>query len=95
MCVGIFPLYGLTRLTHGYGEAKGFEWTVLVRMDQSHILAPVRLVLLNIAMAGAAVWVPMFIALAVDDRAIAPRMGADATRERRGPTRGGGGRTAK
>jgi two-component system cell cycle sensor histidine kinase/response regulator CckA len=49
--------------THGYGEAKGFEWTVLLRMDQSHILAPVRLVLLNIGMAGAAVWVPMFIAL--------------------------------
>ena len=49
--------------THGYGEAKGFEWTVLVRRDQSHILAPVRLVLLNIGMAGAAVWVPMFIAL--------------------------------
>lgn len=49
--------------THGYGDVKGLDWTVLVRMDESHILAPVRMVLLHIALAGATVWIPMFIAL--------------------------------
>ena len=49
--------------THGYGRFKGLDWTVLIRMDRSDILAPVRLVLLNIGIAGAVVWTPMFIAL--------------------------------
>lgn len=50
-------------MTHGYGDFKGLKWTVLVRMDRSDILAPVRLVMLNIGIAGAVVWIPMFIAL--------------------------------
>jgi PAS domain S-box-containing protein len=49
--------------THGYGDFKGLNWTVLVRMDRSDILAPVRTVLLNIGIAGAIVWIPMFIVL--------------------------------
>jgi PAS domain S-box-containing protein len=49
--------------THGYGRFKGLDWTVLIRMDRDDILAPVRLVLLNIGIAGAIVWTPMFIAL--------------------------------
>ena len=49
--------------THGYGRFKGLDWTVLIRMDRGDILAPVRLVLLNIGIAGAAIWTPMFIAL--------------------------------
>jgi PAS domain S-box-containing protein len=49
--------------THGYGRFKGLGWTVLIRMDRSDILAPVRMVLFNIGIAGAVVWIPMFIAL--------------------------------
>ena len=49
--------------THGYGDFKGLNWTVLIRMDRSDILAPVRMVLLNIGIAGAVVWIPMFVAL--------------------------------
>jgi PAS domain S-box-containing protein len=49
--------------TRAYGDFKGLDWTVLIRMDRSDILAPVRLVLLNIGIAGAIVWIPMVIAL--------------------------------
>ena len=49
--------------TRGYHNFKGLNWTVLVRMDRTDILAPVRMVLLNIGVAGAVVWIPMFIAL--------------------------------
>ncbi|MEP6888782.1 MAG: PAS domain S-box protein, partial [Nitrospirales bacterium] len=49
--------------TRGYGRFKGLDWVVLIRMDRSDILAPVRMVLLNIGIAGAIVWIPMFIAL--------------------------------
>jgi len=49
--------------THGYGDYEGPNWAVLIRMDRDAILSPVRLVLINIGLAGAVVWVPMFVAL--------------------------------
>ncbi len=47
----------------GYGEFKGLKWGVLIRRDRSSILGPVREVLRNIGLAGAAVWGPMLGAL--------------------------------
>jgi PAS domain S-box-containing protein len=49
--------------TKGYGEFKGLRWTVLIRMDRSLILTPVRTVLKNLGLAGVTVWVPMLIVL--------------------------------
>ena len=49
--------------THGYGDYEGPNWGVLVRMDRDDILSPVRHVLVNIGIAGAVVWAPMFVAL--------------------------------
>ncbi|HJU05704.1 MAG TPA: PAS domain S-box protein [Nitrospiraceae bacterium] len=49
--------------THGYGEFKGFQWTVLVRRDRADILGPVRTVLRNLGLAGAVIWGPMFAVL--------------------------------
>ena len=49
--------------TRGYGDFEGPNWTVLIRMDRDDILSPVRHVLVNIGIAGAVVWLPMFAAL--------------------------------
>jgi PAS domain-containing protein len=49
--------------TGGYGDFEGPKWTVLIRMDRDDILSPVRVVLVNIGIAGAVVWLPMFAAL--------------------------------
>ncbi len=42
------------------GEYEGLRWTVLMRMDRRDVLAPIREVLLNLGLAGAAVVVPTF-----------------------------------
>jgi len=49
--------------TRGYGDFEGPNWTVLIRMDRDDILSPVRHVLVNIGIAGAVIWLPMFAAL--------------------------------
>jgi PAS domain S-box-containing protein len=46
--------------THGHREFEGLRWTVLMRMDQRDVLAPIREVLWNLSLAGAAVGVPTF-----------------------------------
>lgn len=46
--------------TQGRGGFKGMHWTVLMRMDRGHVLVPIRGVLWNIGLAGAAVVVPTF-----------------------------------
>jgi len=45
--------------TEGYGEFTGLHWGVLVRMDRSDILAPIRTVLQNLALAGALIVLPL------------------------------------
>ncbi|WP_447979219.1 PAS domain S-box protein [Candidatus Nitrospira bockiana] len=49
--------------TQGEGTFRGPDWTILVRMDRRDILAPVRMVLINIGIAGAVIWTPMLIVL--------------------------------
>src|SRR5205809_367847 len=43
----------------GYGDFTGLHWGVLVRMDRSDILAPIRTVLQNLALAGALIVLPL------------------------------------
>src|SRR5438132_11619643 len=45
--------------TEGYGDFTGLHWAVLVRMDRSDILAPIRAVLRNLALAGALIVLPL------------------------------------
>src|SRR5437879_8223552 len=45
--------------TEGYGDFTGLHWAVLVRMDRSDILAPIRSVLQNLALAGALIVLPL------------------------------------
>ncbi|TLY21775.1 MAG: PAS domain S-box protein [Nitrospirae bacterium] len=45
--------------TEGYGDFTGLHWAVLVRMDRSDILAPIRTVLQNLALAGALIILPL------------------------------------
>src|SRR5438132_5290128 len=45
--------------TEGYGDFTGLHWAVLVRMDRSDILAPIRTVLVNLALAGALIVLPL------------------------------------
>src|SRR5438132_9217337 len=45
--------------TEGYGDFTGLHWAVLVRMDRSDILAPIRAVLQNLALAGALIVLPL------------------------------------
>src|SRR5256712_7646290 len=45
--------------TEGYGDFTGLHWGVLVRMDRSDILAPIRTVLQNLALAGALIVLPL------------------------------------
>ena len=49
--------------TQGYGEFSGLQWRVLVRVDRSDILMPIRDVVWRLGAAGAIVWVPMFVLL--------------------------------
>ncbi|TKB56379.1 MAG: PAS domain S-box protein [Nitrospira sp.] len=42
------------------GKFEGMRWTVLMRMDRSDVLAPIREVLWNLGLAGGAVVVPTF-----------------------------------
>lgn len=46
--------------TRGHREFEGLRWTVLMRMDQRDVLAPIREVLWNLGLASAAVGVPIF-----------------------------------
>jgi PAS domain S-box-containing protein len=45
--------------TKGFGEFPGPGWSVYVRMDRAHILAPIRSILWKIGLGGAVVWIPM------------------------------------
>jgi two-component system cell cycle sensor histidine kinase/response regulator CckA len=45
--------------TEGYGDFTGLHWGVLVRMDRSDILAPIRTVLQNLVLAGALIVLPL------------------------------------
>ena len=49
--------------TQGFGEFPGLEWRVLVRMDRSDILMPIRDVVWKLGLAGAIMWGPMFVLL--------------------------------
>ena len=49
--------------TRGYGEFSGLQWQVLVRMDRSDILMPIRDVVWKLGVAGLVVWMPMFVLL--------------------------------
>jgi two-component system, cell cycle sensor histidine kinase and response regulator CckA len=46
--------------TKGYGDFKGFHWAVLVRMDRSAILTPVRSVLWKLGVIGLIICLPLF-----------------------------------
>lgn len=46
--------------TRGIGEIPNLGWRVLVRMDRSDILTPIRSVVWNLGVLGAVIWVPMF-----------------------------------
>jgi PAS domain S-box-containing protein len=45
--------------TYGYGRFTGLHWAVLVRMDRSDILAPIRTVLWKLGVAGIGVLLPL------------------------------------
>jgi len=49
--------------TQGYGEFSGLQWRVLVRVDRSDILMPIRDVVWKLGAAGVIVWGPMFVLL--------------------------------
>ncbi len=49
--------------TGGHGEFSGLGWIVLLRMDRSDVLAPIRTVLWRVGLAGAILWVPTFCLL--------------------------------
>ena len=46
--------------TKGHGDFKGFHWKVLVRMDRSAILTPVRSVLWKLGVIGLIICLPLF-----------------------------------
>jgi PAS domain S-box-containing protein len=46
--------------TRGYGEVPGLDWKVLMRMDRSDILTPIRDVVWKLGAAGVIIWMPMF-----------------------------------
>lgn len=46
--------------TGGYGRFTGLQWGVLVRMDRSNVLAPIRAILWKLGLAGAVIWAPLF-----------------------------------
>ncbi|TLY29639.1 MAG: PAS domain S-box protein [Nitrospirae bacterium] len=45
--------------THGYEQFTGLHWAVLIRMDQSDILAPIHKVLWRLGLGGTALFVPV------------------------------------
>jgi PAS domain S-box-containing protein len=45
--------------TRGYGEFPGLHWGVLIRMDRSEILAPIRMVLWRLGVMGGILFVPL------------------------------------
>ena len=45
--------------TGGYGRFTGLKWGVLVRMDESVVLAPIRAILWKVGIAGIVIWAPM------------------------------------
>lgn len=45
----------------GFGDFRGFEWTVLMRMDRDFILQPIRSVLWKVGIAGTVVWLPLLV----------------------------------
>ena len=47
-------------MTLDSGKFEGMRWTVLMRMDRSDVLAPIREVLWNLGLAGGAVVIPTF-----------------------------------
>ncbi len=49
--------------TQGYGAYRGLQWGILVRIDRSDILAPIREVLWRLVVIGAVIWGPMFLVL--------------------------------
>jgi len=49
--------------TQGIGDFEGMQWTVLLRMDQQDVLAPIRKVLWTLGLTGSAVVIPTFILL--------------------------------
>jgi PAS domain S-box-containing protein len=49
--------------TRGHEDFAGLKWSVLVRMDRSDILAPIRTFLWKVGLLGGAVWVPMLLLL--------------------------------
>lgn len=49
--------------TKGFGEFVGLGWSVLVRMDQPDILAPIHAFLWKIGIIGGVVWGPMLVLL--------------------------------
>src|SRR5262245_34219529 len=46
--------------TRAHGGFDGMRWTVLMRMDRSDVLAPIREILWNLGLAGGAVVIPTF-----------------------------------
>lgn len=76
--------------TNGYLEFPGLRWWVLLRMDQSEILTPIRSVLWKIGAAGALIVVPLLglllwstRRLAATNRAIAAEVAERTTAEER------------
>lgn len=57
--------------TNGYREFPGLQWRVLLRMDQSEILAPIRSVLWKIGAASALIVVPFLAVLLWSTRRLA------------------------
>ena len=49
--------------TRGHANFPGLRWSVLVRMDRSDILAPIRTFLWKLGILGGAVWAPMLLLL--------------------------------
>jgi PAS domain S-box-containing protein len=49
--------------TRGYANAPDLQWGILVRVDQSDVLAPTRTALQHLAIPGVIVWMPMFALL--------------------------------
>jgi PAS domain S-box-containing protein len=59
---GVDVVTGYAKMEGRYGNYS-LGWGVLLRVDRSDILAPIRRVLWRLAAAGSAVWVPMFVIL--------------------------------
>lgn len=49
--------------THGFGAPTNVKWTILLRVDRTDLLLPIRKVLWKLVAAGALIGAPMFVAL--------------------------------